>query len=222
MSMGEPAKRIQLEIAAGAGTARVELSTPERPSVLVVLGHGAGGDSQAAVLVNLREALLAMGAAVALVDQPYRVAGRRAPDRADRLDAAMLTVVDALRDRVGGVPLVVGGKSSGARVGCRIAAAAGAAAVVALGFPLVPPGRPERSRAGELDAGCPVLVVQGSRDSFGTPAAVRSAAGELPVVVREVTGGDHSFVARRSDGRSTTECLAEVASTVADWVLALQ
>lgn len=213
-----PVKRFALEIGAGSGVALVDLSAPLNPRTLVVLGHGAGGDSHAAVLVGVRDALVSVGAAVALVDQPYRVAGRRTPDRAERLDEAMLTVVAALQGRVGGVPLVLGGKSSGARVGSRIARPAGAVAVVALGFPLVPPGRPDRSRAGELDAGCPVLVVQGSRDTFGTPAAVRAAAGGLPVDVHEITGGDHSFAARRSDGRTTADSLAEVASTVTHWV----
>lgn len=213
-----PVKRFALEIGAGSGVALVDLSVPPDPWTLLVLGHGAGGDSHAAVLVGVRDALVSVGAAVALVDQPYRVAGRRAPDRAERLDEAMLTVVAALLWRVGGVPLVLGGKSNGARVGVRIARTAGAAAVVVLGFPLVPPGRQDRSRAGELDAGCPVLVVQGSRDTFGTPAAVRAAAGGLQVHVHTIAGGDHSFVARRSDGRTTADCLAEVAGTVTGWV----
>lgn len=192
-----------------------------KPAALVILGHGAGGDSRAPVLVAVRDALVAASVATALVDQPYRVAGRRAPDRADRLDAVMLELACRLRTRLGGVPLIVGGKSSGARVGCRIARQAGAAGVVALGFPLGPPGRPATSRAAELDAGCPVLVLQGSRDSFGGPGAVRQAAGLLPVAVHEVAGGDHSFVARRADARTTVECLAEVATTVTAWVRAL-
>jgi predicted alpha/beta-hydrolase family hydrolase len=146
------------------------------------------------------------------------VAGRRAPDRADRLDAAMLAVVATLRAELPGVPLIVGGKSSGARVGCRTARALGAAGVLALGFPLTPPGRPDRSRAAELDAGCPVLVLQGSRDSFGTPADVRLAAKRLPVEVHEVAGGDHSYAARRGDERTTADCIAEVAAVAAAWV----
>ena len=117
---------------------------------------------------------------------------------------------------------MLGGKSSGARVACRSAAAAGALGVVCLGFPLHPPGRPERSRADELlSAPCPVLVCQGSRDSFGTPDDV---AAVLPrktrVTLHAIDGGDHSFSARRADGRTTGDCLDEVASTVVQWVTA--
>ena len=133
----------------------------------------------------------------------------------------MLAVVSKLRSRLGDVPLVLGGKSSGARVGARIARAAGAAGVVALGFPLIPPGHPDRSRGFELDAGCPVLVLQGSRDSFGSPAAVLAAAAGLPVDVHEVASGNHSFVARRADARTTADCMAQVATTVTAWVRAL-
>jgi hypothetical protein len=171
------------------------------------------------VLVAVRDRLVADGLAVGLVEQPYRVAGRRVPDPAPMLDQVMTEVAGWAATSVPGAPLVLGGKSSGARVGCRVARDLGAVGVVALGFPLVPPGRPDRSRAAELAAGCPVLVVQGTRDAFGTPDEVRAAAGDLPVTVHEVAGADHSFAARRVDGRSSRECLAETAGVVTEWVL---
>jgi predicted alpha/beta-hydrolase family hydrolase len=203
------------------GPARLHLTPVPDPRALVLLGHGAGGDARAAALVAVRDALTVAGAAVVLLDQPYVVAGRRAPDPAPRLDEVVSGVVEQLRADWSDVPLVVGGKSSGARVGCRVAQAVGAIGVLALGFPLRPPGRPERSRAAELAAGCPVLVVQGSRDSFGTPDEVRSAAAGLPVTVHAVASGDHSFVPRKADGRTRQECLAEVATVAARWVTEL-
>ncbi|HVE97783.1 MAG TPA: alpha/beta family hydrolase [Mycobacteriales bacterium] len=207
------------------GAARVELVRPARPpSGLVVLGHGAGGDRTAAVLVATAEALVAAGVAVARFDQPYRVAGRRAPAPPAALDSAAVAVTAALRRRaaLGDVPVFLGGKSSGARVACRCAGALDAAGVIALGFPLRPPGRPDRSRAGELLAvprGVPVLVCQGQRDPFGAPDDIAAAtAGRADVTVRAVVGGDHSFTARRADGRTTASCLAEVAAAVVAWV----
>ena len=182
-----------------------------------LLFHGAGGDSGAAVLLAVRDALVAAGWDVARMDQPYRVAGRKAPDPARFLDAVALEVLGVLERRGG--PLLLAGKSSGARVACRIASAAGAAGVACLGFPLHPPGRPERSRADELlGAGVPVLVVQGSRDTFGTAADLRAIHDH----VHEVAGGDHSFVPRKADGRTARECLDEVAGVVAAWAQALR
>lgn len=204
------------------GSALLLLSRPRGPRALVVLGHGAGGDHTAPVLQAVRAALVADGHAVALLVQPYRVAGRRVPDRPDLLDAAALCAVASLRSRhsLRDLALVVGGKSSGARVACRTASAAGAVGVVALGFPLVPPGRPDKSRAAELLlAGCPVLVVQGERDAFGGPAEIQAAVpADAAVSVHAVMAGDHSYGARRSDPRSTKDCLAEVATTVVAWV----
>jgi hypothetical protein len=173
------------------------------------------------MLLGVRDALVASGVAVGLVDQPYRVAGRRFPDRAATLDVAMTAVAAWCAERVGPAPLLLGGKSSGARVGCRAARQVGAVGVVALGFPLVPPGRTHLSRAAELDAGCPVLVVQGERDAFGTPDAVRAAAAGLPVTVHAVAGADHSFVARRVDGRTSRDCAAEASAVVTRWVCEL-
>lgn len=214
-------KRGSHTVETSEGPAVIRLAPADRPRALAVLGHGAGGTTHTPVLLGVRDALVAAGVSVALVDQPYRVAGRRFPDPAPRLDAAMADLAGWCARETGPVPIVLGGKSSGARVGCRVARAVGAAGVVALGFPLVPPGRTHLTRAPELDAGCPVLVVQGERDAFGTPDAVRTASGALPVTVHAVAGADHSFVARRADGRTTADCVAEAADAVVRWVAGL-
>ncbi|QSB13116.1 alpha/beta hydrolase [Natronosporangium hydrolyticum] len=158
--------------ATARGPAEVELTLPAGvPVGWLALGHGAGGSVDAPDLAAVREAALDEGLAVARITQPYRVAGRRAPAPAGQLDAAWIAVIEQLRDdpRLSGRPLVVGGRSSGARVAARTAATVAATAVVALAFPLHPPGRPERSRADELRGDVPTLVVNGDRDPFGLP-----------------------------------------------------
>jgi predicted alpha/beta-hydrolase family hydrolase len=163
-----------------AGQAEVTLDRPPGPVGVLVLGHGASGGIDAVDLVAVRDAAVAAGFAVARVTQPYRLVGRRAPAPAAQLDAALVAVVRAVRRRVGArLPLVVGGRSSGARVAARTAAVVRAAGVLALAFPLHPPGSPEKSRAGELDASMPTLVLNGDADPFGIP----DATGEVRVVV---------------------------------------
>ena len=151
---------------------------------LLLLGHGAGGGVSAPDLVVAAGAALALGVHVVLVEQPYRVAGRRAPAPATQLDVAWLAVVEHVR---GELPLVVGGRSSGARVACRTAMAAGATGVLCLAFPVHPPGKPEKDRLPELaQPDVPVLVVQGQNDPFGRP---EPAPGRDVVLLR----GDHSL-----------------------------
>ncbi|MFO7252874.1 MAG: alpha/beta hydrolase [Actinomycetes bacterium] len=192
-----------LEVATPRGPARVEIDEAADPRLLFVLTHGAGGGVDSADLLAVRDAVRAIGGTVARVVQPFRVAGARAPGSAARQDEAWLTVVAALRDRYPDLPLVQGGRSNGARVACRTARAAGAAGVVALAFPLHPPGRPERSRAAELrDAGVPVLVVNGDRDPFGVP----DAAGAARVVVLP------------GEGHELTRNPVRVGEIVAEWV----
>jgi predicted alpha/beta-hydrolase family hydrolase len=136
----------------------------------LVLGHGAGGGIESADLTGAASAARSAGLTVVLVEQPYRVAGRRSPAPANRLDDAWQSVISQLP--LGELPLLTGGRSSGARVACRTAADTGSVAVICLAFPLHPPGRPEKSRLPELDAvGVPTLVVQGENDPFGTPPA---------------------------------------------------
>lgn len=160
------------EITTPRGPARVDTDLPAGPvASLLVLGHGAGGDVDAPDLLAVRDEAVAAGVTVVRVTQPYRVAGRRAPAPAGHLDEAWTAVLAVLRERHQGVPVLVGGRSSGARVACRTAGTVGAAGIVALAFPLHPPGRPERSRAAELLTGLPTLVVNGDRDPFGVPEA---------------------------------------------------
>jgi uncharacterized protein len=163
----------------------------ERPAGALFLGHGAGGGVNAPDLAAAADAATARGFSVALVEQPYRVAGRRSPAPATQLDAAWLAVVAKLvEDEFSGVPVIVGGRSAGARVACRTAAEARARAVICLAFPLHPPrraGDPAKSRLPELDAvSLPVLVVQGESDPFGIPPE-----GPHRTVVR--VPGNHSL-----------------------------
>ncbi|MEW2428025.1 alpha/beta family hydrolase [Micromonospora sp. NPDC047644] len=183
------------EIDTPRGPAWIDTDLPGRPaSALLVLGHGAGGSVDAPDLLAVRDASVAAGLAVVRVTQPYRVAGRRAPAPAGHLDEAWTAVLAELRARHADVPtVVVGGRSSGARVACRTARAVGAVGVVALAFPLHPPGRPERSRAAELGTGLPTLVVNGDRDPFGTPepgpaVQVVSRPGETHDLRRDPAG----------------------------------
>jgi hypothetical protein len=173
------------------GPARAHLTEAEDPRGLLVLGHGAGGGVSARDLVKAQSTALAEGFSVALVEQPYRVAGRKSPAPAAQLDAAWIAVIEHLR---GDLPLVTGGRSSGARVACRTAGETGAVGVLCLAFPLHPPGRPEKTRLSELEAvSVPVLIVQGESDPFGMPPAAanrqvvrvkgnHSLSGDMPAV----------------------------------------
>jgi predicted alpha/beta-hydrolase family hydrolase len=199
-----------LEVESPSGPARVYLHAADRPRAWLLLGHGAGGGVEAPDLVAAREAALQERVGVGLVEQPYRVKGRRSPAPANQLDAAWVAVVLRLREReLRGLPLLVGGRSSGARVACRTSATIDAVAVLCLAFPLQPPrrtGRPAApSRLSELDAvAVPTLVVQGERDPFGIPPA----GGQRTVV--EVRG-DHSL---KADSTA-------VSTAVRSWLAAL-
>ena len=162
-----------LEIDTPHGVARVYLHAAKNPIAALILGHGAGGSVDAPDLIAATDAATSAGFTVALVEQPYRVAGKRSSPAPSRLDEVWTAVVEQLRgDRLRDLPIVVGGRSAGARVACRTAAETGAIAVLCLAFPLHPPGRPERSRQDELDAvSVPTLIVQGDRDQFGSPRA---------------------------------------------------
>jgi uncharacterized protein len=185
------------------GPARVHLRPADEPQGALILGHGAGGGVAARDLVAAAEAASSVGLAVALVEQPYRVAGRRSPAPSGQLDAAWSAVVEHLRTaELPDVPVVVGGRSSGARVACRTAEATGAAGILCLAFPLQPPARsgkqPSADRLPELEAvTVPVLVVQGERDRFGIPPP-----GKRRTVVQ--VKGDHSL---RSDPGTVAEAV---------------
>jgi uncharacterized protein len=177
-----------LEVDTPHGRANVHVHPLDEPRAALVLGHGAAGGVSSRDLVTATDVVLAEGISVALVEQPYRVAGRRSPAPARQLDDAWAAVLEHLREgELRGLPLVVGGRSLGARVACRTAKATGAVGVLCLAFPLQPPRGSAQSRLPELDeVTVPTLVVQGARDPFGVPPAT-----ELRTVVR--VPGDHSL-----------------------------
>ena len=183
------------------GPAGIRITDPAGPPAsLLVLGHGAGGGVDAPDLTRIHDTATAAGVRVALVTQPYRMAGRRAPAPAAHLDEAWTVVVQHLS--ADNLPLICGGRSSGARVACRTAASLGAKGVLALAFPLHPPGKPDKSRANEIPTDVPTLIVNGDRDPFGIP----EASGSVEVVVRP--GATHDL---RKD-------LAGTADVVLTWL----
>jgi predicted alpha/beta-hydrolase family hydrolase len=200
-------------IATPVGDARVDVRpASERRRATLVLGHGAGGGISAADLVALADRLPADGIEVVRVEQPWVVAGRKVATLPPTLDRAWLAVLEQLS--VDG-PLLVGGRSAGARVACRTASQVGAHGVLCLAFPLHPPGRPEKSRLAELDlpaaAGLPTLVLQGTRDAFGGPTDIPAAPGRLVVPIE---GGDHSLRRAKAAGGSP---LAQVVEVTLHW-----
>jgi uncharacterized protein len=196
-----------LEIDTPEGLARAHLHPAGQPVGALILGHGAAGGVSTPDLMAVTDVAREAGLSVALVEQPYRVAGRRSSSPAPKLDAAWRAVVEHLGDaELGGLPMIVGGRSAGARVACRTAADTGAVGVLCLAFPLHPPGRSgsaaAKSRQPELDAvPVPTLVVQGAGDPFGIP---RSSSTHRVVKVP----GNHSL---KSD-------LAAVAAAARDWL----
>jgi uncharacterized protein len=162
------------EFMTSAGPAHVLLEQPERPAFLVMLTHGSGGTPDTVDILAVRDAARELGAATALVTQPYRVRGARAPGSAAKQDAAWVELVGRVREEAApgdaGLLVVQCGRSNGARVACRTARHVGAVGVIALAFPLHPPGQPGKSREAELrGAGTSVLVINGDRDPFGVP-----------------------------------------------------
>jgi uncharacterized protein len=183
------------------GPARAELHCAPEGRAGLLLGHGAGGGVGAPDLVAATRGATAAGVHVALVEQPYRVAGRRAPAPAGQLDTAWLAVAERLsHEWFHELPLVFGGRSSGARVACRTAEEGLAVAVLCLAFPVHPPGKPEKSRMPELDGvTVPTLVVQGENDPFGMPGP-----GHHREIV--VVPGDHSL---KRDAKGITRTVEE-------------
>ncbi|MBF6437564.1 alpha/beta family hydrolase [Nocardia cyriacigeorgica] len=179
-----------MRIETSAGPAEVQLRRPRGAGFLLLLTHGAGGGVDTKDILAVRDSALDAGGAVGLVTQPYRVAGGRAPGSAVKQDAAWVEIVEAVRRRVGKkLPLIQGGRSNGARVACRTAIEVGARGVIALAFPLHPPGKPEKSRRDELLAtgDIEVVVINGGSDPFGIPDP--GDAAEVCVI----PGQPHSF-----------------------------
>jgi uncharacterized protein len=203
-----------------AGQARITWHLPPEGVAargVLALGHGAGGGIEARDLVALAAALPPRAVTVALVEQPWRVAGRKLAPAPTTLDAAWAALWPELARP--GLPVVAGGRSAGARVACRTAKELGAAAVLALAFPLHPPGKPEKSRAGELTAAAevlPLLGVQGGKDTFGRPAEFPS--GHVPV---EVPDADHGFAVPKRAATTQEEALRVVTDTVGAWLAGL-
>jgi len=206
---------VQELITTPAGDARItRFPAPARKRrAVLALGHGAGGGIQSPDLQALAAALPATGVEVVLVEQPWRVLGKKIAPAPKTLDAGWVPVVEALRKAAPKVPFLAGGRSAGARVACRTALDTGAAGVVALAFPLHPPGKPEKSRVEELvDTGLPTLVVQGSTDPFGTAAEFP----KLPATHRLVglPAGDHAFKVKKAD----EPVLDTLVTAVSEWI----
>ncbi|MFJ8432317.1 alpha/beta family hydrolase [Kitasatospora sp. NPDC094019] len=201
-----------------AGDARITLHPAAAPRAVLALGHGAGGGTEARDLAALAAALPARGVSVALVEQPWRVAGKKVAPAPRTLDTGWTPVAERLAEA--GPPLVAGGRSAGARVACRTGAATGAVGVLALAFPLHPPGKPERSRAGELlGTGLPTLVVQGAADPFGGPAEFPELPASHELLALEY--GNHGFEVPKRAPLEREELLELIVAAVGDWVLRL-
>jgi predicted alpha/beta-hydrolase family hydrolase len=203
---------IERMVATPKGEARLLVRRAKRPLATLVLTHGAGGGVDAPDLVRLARTLPQQDISVTLVEMPWRVAGKKLAPPPAVIDECYTAVLDAMRIRSS---LVLGGRSAGARSACRIARRAGARGVLALSFPLHPPGRPEKSRLSELEgAGVPTLVIQGARDTFGTPE-------EFPddVDLAVVPEADHSMKVLKSAPVSQSEALAVVLEATLEWVV---
>ena len=193
------------------GEARLVRFGAARPRLTVLLTHGAGGGIDAHDLQTLARALPRVGVSVVLVEMPWRVAGKPLAPPPAAIDECYLAVIDGLRSRT---PVVLGGRSAGARSACRLATSVSAAGVVALSFPLHPPGRPEKSRLHELvGAGVPTLVVQGGNDPFGKPEEFPETT-DLTVVPE----GDHGLKVPKRTGLSPDDVAAIVAEATLEWI----
>ncbi|MFD3314782.1 alpha/beta family hydrolase [Streptomyces sp. NPDC058694] len=199
-----------------AGTARVTWHRAGKARLVLAVSHGAGGGIEARDLRALAAELPAHGVSVALVEQPWRVAGKKLAPAPKTLDVGWRGIWPALVKP--GLPVIAGGRSAGARVACRTATELGAHAVLALSFPLHPPGRPEKSRAGELlGAGVPTLVVQGGNDPFGRPEEFPEGAYEMV----EVLYGDHGFAVPKRAPLGQDQALKIVTDGVLKWTSSL-
>ncbi|WP_406210096.1 MULTISPECIES: alpha/beta family hydrolase [unclassified Streptomyces] len=199
-------------IGTDAGDARITWHPAKKARLVLAVSHGAGGGIGARDLVALAQVLPAHGVTVALVEQPWRVAGKKVAPAPKTLDIGWRGLWPALA--APGLPVVSGGRSAGARVACRTATELGAHAVLALSFPLHPPGKPEKSRADELlGAGVPTLVVQGGNDPFGKPEEFPDGDFELA----EVPYGDHGFAVPKRAPLDQDEAVAIVTDAVVKW-----
>ncbi|MDX3755585.1 alpha/beta family hydrolase [Streptomyces mirabilis] len=199
-----------------AGPARITWHRAKKPRLVLAVSHGAGGGIEARDLQALAAVLPGHGVSVALVEQPWRVAGKKVAPAPKTLDVGWRGLWPTVAKP--GLPVVAGGRSAGARVACRTATELGATAVLALSFPLHPPGRPEKSRADELlGAGVPTLVVQGGNDPFGKPAEFPNGSHELI----EVPYGDHGFAVPKRAPIDQDAALEVITEGVVGWIASL-
>ncbi|WKX12441.2 alpha/beta family hydrolase [Streptomyces sp. NL15-2K] len=199
-----------------AGAARITWHRAKKARLVLAVSHGAGGGIEARDLQALAAVLPAHGVTVARVEQPWRVAGKKMAPAPKTLDVGWRGIRPALAEE--GLPVISGGRSAGARVACRTAAELGAHAVLALAFPLHPPGKPEKSRAEELlGTGAPTLVVQGGNDPWGRPEEFPEGAYEL----LEVPYGDHGFAVPKRADISQEQALAIITDGVVRWAVSL-
>ena len=197
------------------GEGRLHVRRATSPVATLLLSHGAGRGVDAPDLMALAAALPGNGVSLMLFEQPWHVAGRKVATAPPTLDVGLIAAADSLRTQT---PLVVGGRSAGARSGARCAKGLGARGVLALSFPLHPPGKPEKSRADELrGAGLPVLVVQGERDPMGRPEDFPSDVPGLAVTV--VPEADHGLKVPKRAALSQEESLAIVVESTLEWVI---
>jgi predicted alpha/beta-hydrolase family hydrolase len=194
------------------GDARIVARRAKRPAATLILTHGAGGGIDAPDLMRLARTLPQQDVSVTLVEMPWRVAGKPLAPAPPVIDECYRAALDTMRMRT---PLVVGGRSAGARSAARIARSAGARGLLALAFPLHPPGKPEKSRLDELQAArVRTLVVQGENDTFGRP-------DEFPgdVELTAVPFADHGFKVPKKAPVGQEEALDVILEATLEWIV---
>ena len=208
------------DVPTSVGPGRLTVAEAAHPTAVLWVGHGAGGGIDAVDLAALAGRLPELGITVVRYEQPWRVAGKRVAARPETLDVAWTETAPRVRALAGDLPLIVGGRSAGARVACRTAATTGAAGVVCLAFPLHPPGNPGKSRLDELrKPTVPVLVLQGGRDPFGSAADVRGTVAEDDRIrVVEVPGADHGMKVSTGSPLGAAGVRELITTTVAGFV----
>lgn len=212
---------MDIDVSTTLGRARLVVDAAAEPRAVLWISHGAGGGIDAVDMAALAAALPGLGITVVRYEQPWRVAGRKIAPRPAALDVGWLEAVPHVAELAAGLPLIVGGRSAGARVACRTASAVGAAAVLCLAFPLHPPGNPEKSRIDELlMPTVPVLVLQGERDTFGNADAVATAIGAAAPSIRVVAvpGADHSMKVLKSSPLDASAVANLVVDTVRGFI----
>ena len=222
-----PEERIRVEIASGEAVTAVAYpaASERRADVTLILAPGAGANQSSDFMVRFAAGLALRGIDVVTFNFSYMERRRRVPDRTSALEACWRRVIEAVRSHagMGRQPLAIGGKSMGGRIASQVVAAgaAGVAGLVLLGYPLHPPGKPDQLRVRHLPAiAVPMLIVQGSRDAFGTPEELRPilAGIDAPATLHVVEDGDHSFKVRKRSGSTQAAADAEIQDRIAAWL----